>query len=193
MFVTGNSGLAQAKDGFAPQKTDMEGHQQTRNPSLNEFDTKAKVQADEEVSMTSKLLEHPKSATGKCFRRLGLGAALGLVAVLAVPAEVSAAPLSGSAVTGKSRATLLELLGSNLQLVHCCHAHPYPPYDEYCCHGTGAYVAGAAVSAGIAYGVYRGVRSSVHHHNVNISRPSRPSAGRPGGGRPGGGGRPRRR
>jgi hypothetical protein len=21
-----------------------------------------------------------------------------------------------------------------LKLVHCCHAHPYSPYDSYCCH-----------------------------------------------------------
>jgi len=29
-----------------------------------------------------------------------------------------------------------------LKLVHCCHAHPYSPYDAYCCHGgTTVYVA----------------------------------------------------
>lgn len=30
-----------------------------------------------------------------------------------------------------------------LNLVHCCHAHPYPPYDTYCCHppSTTIYVA----------------------------------------------------
>jgi hypothetical protein len=29
-----------------------------------------------------------------------------------------------------------------LKLVHCCHAHPLPPYDAYCCHGgTTVYVA----------------------------------------------------
>jgi hypothetical protein len=60
MFVTGNSGLAQAKDGFAPQKTDMEGHQQTRNPSLNEFDTKAKVQADDHTEFK------PSPKTARC-------------------------------------------------------------------------------------------------------------------------------
>jgi len=25
-------------------------------------------------------------------------------------------------------------------LAHCCHSHPRPPYDRYCCH-SGAYVA----------------------------------------------------
>lgn len=24
-----------------------------------------------------------------------------------------------------------------LKLAHCCHAHPLPPYDGYCCHGAG--------------------------------------------------------
>ena len=29
-----------------------------------------------------------------------------------------------------------------LRLVHCCHAHPYSPYDSHCCHGgTTVYVA----------------------------------------------------
>ena len=29
-----------------------------------------------------------------------------------------------------------------LKLAHCCHAHPLPPYDAYCCHGgTTVYVA----------------------------------------------------
>lgn len=30
-----------------------------------------------------------------------------------------------------------------LKLVHCCHAHPYAPYDNYCCHpqSTTVYVA----------------------------------------------------
>jgi len=26
-------------------------------------------------------------------------------------------------------------------LAHCCHSHPRPPYDRYCCHSGAAYVA----------------------------------------------------
>ncbi len=28
-------------------------------------------------------------------------------------------------------------------LAHCCHSHPRPPYDRYCCHSGAAYVAPA--------------------------------------------------
>jgi hypothetical protein len=40
--------------------------------------------------------------------------------------------------------------GDVLQLAHCCHAHPMPPYDAYCCH------APAAVVVPPAYGYYGG-------------------------------------
>jgi len=27
------------------------------------------------------------------------------------------------------------------RVAHCCHSHPRPPYDRYCCHSGAAYVA----------------------------------------------------
>jgi len=30
--------------------------------------------------------------------------------------------------------------GTVVKPAHCCHSHPRPPYDRYCCH-SGAYVA----------------------------------------------------
>ena len=35
-----------------------------------------------------------------------------------------------------------------LKLVHCCHAHPYYPYDSHCCHAPG----GATVYVAPRYG-----------------------------------------
>lgn len=159
--------------------------------SRNEVDTNTKNPRDTEVTMKgNELIRYPRSATRNWVRKLGgLGVAFGLAAVLAVPAEVSAAPLYGAGIIGPPQTTTPELFGGNLQLIHCCHAHPYPPYDEYCCHGEGAAVAGAVVGGAIAYGVYRGVESSVHHHHYSGGHPGggRPSGGRPSGGRPGGG------
>ena len=51
-------------------------------------------------------------------------------------------------------------------LVHCCHGHSVHPYDSYCCHPPGAYVARAAVTGAAAYGVYRGVKHAHKRHHV---------------------------
>ncbi len=46
--------------------------------------------------------------------------------------------------------------GPVLKLVHCCHAHSYPPFDSHCCHpATTVYVAprygyGAASVRGVS-------------------------------------------
>jgi len=131
--------------------------------------------------MSSEQFKRTQIATGGTVQKIGLyGLALGVAALLAMPANVSAAPLSTSAASGGIQAAILEQLGAGVQLVHCCHSHPYPPYDDSCCHESGAYaagaVAGAAVAGAVAYGAYRGVRSSVHVHHYH--------GGRPGGGRP---------
>ena len=60
---------------------------------------------------------------------------------------------------------------SDVILVHCCHSHPYPPYDNYCCHPPGAYVAGAAVATGVAVGVAHGVRRAHRHHYHHHHKP----------------------
>ena len=63
-----------------------------------------------------------------------LAACVGLAVVIGQPQPSLANPLSPSALANAAiQPELLE--------VHCCHAHPLPPYDRYCCHGSGVYVA----------------------------------------------------
>jgi hypothetical protein len=55
------------------------------------------------------------------------------------------------------------------QLAHCCHSHPRPPYDRYCCHTGAAYVA-----TGVAtYHAYKSVKR--HSKRVANRRPRRVS------------------
>ena len=108
----------------------------------------------------NKWLKHLQSVGRQTAQTLtGCGVVLSLAAALVAPSELSAAPFtfgfdsnSGPAAFGQVRDDLL--------LVHCCHSHPYAPYDRYCCHGTGATVARTAAGAAVAYGAYRGVRSA---------------------------------
>lgn len=90
--------------------------------------------------------------------------AIGLVVALIMPSEISAAPFK-SGFEDYSRYESPGSVYGELLLVHCCHSHPYPPYDRYCCHGTGyrspgRTVARTAVGTAAAYGAYRGVRSA---------------------------------
>ena len=63
-----------------------------------------------------------------------LALCVGLAVVVGQPQTSLANPLSPSTLA--RGAVQPELLA-----VHCCHAHPLPPYDRYCCHGSGVYVA----------------------------------------------------
>jgi hypothetical protein len=86
--------------------------------------------------------------------------ALGLVAALVVPSGLLAAPQMFGMGDHASKS-----VSDGLTRIHCCHSHPYPPYDRYCCHGSGYYapgrtVARTAVGAAATYGAYRGVRSA---------------------------------
>lgn len=57
-----------------------------------------------------------------------------------------------------SAATLLSQ--KEFKIAHCCHAHPYPPYDNYCCHppSSTVYVAPApVVGPASVYGTSRRV------------------------------------
>jgi len=47
-----------------------------------------------------------------------------------------------------------------IRLAHCCHSHPRPPYDRYCCHSGAAYVAP----------VYRRYGGSVRRSSRRVSR-----------------------
>ncbi len=68
------------------------------------------------------------------------------------------------AVNEKTGASPLEAL-----LVHCCHAHPLPPYDSYCCHSGGAYY-GAAAPYGYAGSVRRQSRRVSRRTSRRVSR-----------------------
>lgn len=113
----------------------------------------------------NKWLKHLQPMGGRMARRLtGYGVALGLAAALVVPTGLSAVPI-GSSFDDYSRYAASGDVRDELLLVHCCHSHPYPPYDRYCCHERGyarpgAPVARAAVGAAVTYGAYRGVRSA---------------------------------
>ena len=90
--------------------------------------------------------------------------AIAVAAVLLVPSVISEAPLKFGFEDHSRFASSGNVYGEFL-LVHCCHSHPYPPYDRYCCHGTGyrspgRAVARTAVGAAVTYGAYRGVRSA---------------------------------
>jgi hypothetical protein len=112
----------------------------------------------------NKWLKHLQPMGGKMAQKLtGYGVALGLAAALIVPSELSAAPAFG--FDDYSRPAASGHVRNDLLLIHCCHSHPYPPYDRYCCHERGyarpgAPVARAAVGAAVTYGAYRGVRSA---------------------------------
>lgn len=95
-----------------------------------------------------------------CLLRHLKSVAFGLAAAIVVPSGLSATPYMfdfGDQASSSVRDGLIR--------VHCCHSHPYPPYDRYCCHGrgsvrVGAPVARTAVGAAATYGAYRGVRSA---------------------------------
>ena len=63
-----------------------------------------------------------------------MGACVGLAVVIGQPQSSLANPLSPSALASGA-------LQPEVHQVHCCHAHPLPPYDRYCCHSSGVYVA----------------------------------------------------
>lgn len=89
------------------------------------------------------------------------------VAVLVVPSalsSLSAAPFAFG-LDSDSRLGSPGQVRDDVIRVHCCHSHPYPPYDRYCCHGSGyrapgRAIARTAIGAAATYGAYRGVRSA---------------------------------
>jgi len=52
------------------------------------------------------------------------------------------------------------------KIAHCCHPHPYVPYDDYCCHPPSAgYVAPRAYGVGAA-----SVRGTSRRTSRRVSR-----------------------
>lgn len=63
----------------------------------------------------------------------------GLAVAIAVPNPSTAAPLAAG-IGGQIGPVNTEMPQGRIVLAHCCHPHPLPPYDNYCCHSGGAYV-----------------------------------------------------
>jgi len=77
-----------------------------------------------------------------------LSAAL-LAFAVALPEELPAAPIVRmTSIQPTFERTQTETRRAEALLVHCCHAHPLPPYDGYCCHSGGAVY----VQPGYGYG-----------------------------------------
>ena len=84
---------------------------------------------------------------------------LSAVALLSVSERATAATAKADALWQMNRTTIKAAVSSQIQqglpvdwqgsgikavtedpilkLAHCCHAHPIPPYDRYCCHSAG--------------------------------------------------------
>lgn len=72
--------------------------------------------------------------------------------VLGVPALALGTLLIISQANAADAAGHLQPL-QEFKIAHCCHPHPYSPYDDYCCHPSTAYAAPRAYVAPRAYGV----------------------------------------
>ena len=99
--------------------------------------------------MTSKQPTSCSPTMGR--RRITLGLSIVLGIAVAMPEELPAAP-----TVGTTRISIMDqpnLWKYEWLRVHCCHAHPLPPYDGYCCH-SGAVV----VAPGYGYYGAAGVR-----------------------------------
>ncbi len=74
-----------------------------------------------------------KMTTG-CIRKstFGLGVLVATLGAALISPKANAAP-----------ATTRPLPPQEFKIAHCCHPHPYSPYDDYCCHppSAGVYVA----------------------------------------------------
>jgi hypothetical protein len=82
-------------------------------------------------------------------RRTLCGLSLVLAFAVSLPEELPAAPTVTA--TSTLAVSQLDLRANEMLLVHCCHAHPLPPYSAYCCHaGGGVYV---VPGYGYGYGV----------------------------------------
>jgi hypothetical protein len=75
-----------------------------------------------------------------------------LAIAVALPEDLPAAPTVRVPMARMMSHTIAQPESLDMLLVHCCHNHPLPPYDNYCCHG------GAVVAPGYAYYGAAGVR-----------------------------------
>jgi hypothetical protein len=71
-----------------------------------------------------------------------LGLCYALTIAVALPEQLPAATANVRSL--QPSFVLLDSSTTDLLLVHCCHAHPLPPYDGYCCHSGAVVVAPGA-------------------------------------------------
>lgn len=55
-----------------------------------------------------------------------------LIALGVLVAALSGAPLNSSSLASEATTGIQPM--QEFKVAHCCHAHPYTPYDNYCCH-----------------------------------------------------------
>jgi hypothetical protein len=71
-------------------------------------------------------------------RFVSYGLSFALAIAVALPEQLPAASVVNMASTQFQSSPSVPG-ATDLILVHCCHAHPLPPYDAYCCHSGAAY------------------------------------------------------
>ena len=80
------------------------------------------------IHMTSNRDRSPNVGSRRTF----WGLSLVLAVAVALPEEVPADSMAG--MTGIHAIARPDSPENEILLVHCCHSHPLPPYDSYCCH-----------------------------------------------------------
>ncbi len=99
-------------------------------------------------------------------RHAAFALAVGLTLAVATPTSLPAMPLPANAGI-QLRLVVPDISPSEVLLVHCCHSHPRPPYDRYCCHSSRGYVYGRR---GYAGSVRRGSRRVSRRTSRRVSR-----------------------
>jgi hypothetical protein len=79
--------------------------------------------------------------------------------------------LAGFAPTANSSEVKTHVLTlQEFQVAHCCHSHPYSPYDSYCCHEPSSTVY-VAPAYGVGPASVRGVsRRTARRTSRRVSR-----------------------
>jgi hypothetical protein len=110
--------------------------------------------------MTSDRALSGSKGKGLLPRRVVCALSVIIAAAVALPEQLPAAP-TASFASLQSQLLVQDSRPREMLLVHCCHAHPLPPYDAYCCHsGRSVYVA-----PGYRYGA-----TSVRAQSRRVSR-----------------------
>ena len=108
--------------------------------------------------MTSDRALSGSEGKGRLRRRVVCALSVVIAAAVAMPDQLPAAPTATFASL-QSQLILQDSRSKEMLLVHCCHAHPLPPYDLYCCHAGGSVYVRPGYRYGGYYGGYYGAAS----------------------------------